>query len=359
VSAKHFIAAGVLVGAVVLTQVGGDAESLRTRRGSDVIVFRHGSGTLARLRLPGRHEVGFPCKHARDQREVVVVNITRQPTGGSTDQPGYENVTPGQALVLALKGESPAVCVCDTVRELLGTDAAEGVFATEGGLRCRVPTGVPELAKLAGGVRAGQKVVMRGRLSASAKGRAVITVDDLETGAPTPGQDEPAWTVGFEWNGERVASLARPGRVTIELPCTHEEGKIEELTLQLRQFRKVDLRVGGHIVEAELADDKEARSYGLQGRDGLLPDHGMWFVFEQPYRAVFVMKTVSFPLSIAFVRDDGTIVNIEKRDPGELREAKALEAVRYVLEMEQGWFTRHGAGPGAKVEWPKDKEGEH
>jgi uncharacterized membrane protein (UPF0127 family) len=93
-------------------------------------------------------------------------------------------------------------------------------------------------------------------------------------------------------------------------------------------------------------------SYGLQGRAGLDTDCGMLFCFDQPCQPLFAMKTVSFPLSIAFIRDDGVIANIVGLEPGDVREAGTGEPVRYVLEMEQGWFRRHDAGPGKAVVIP-------
>jgi hypothetical protein len=137
-----------------------------------------------------------------------------------------------------------------------------------------------------------------------------------------------------------------------DLPCTHAEGEEHELKVVLRAFPEVDLLVGEHRVKAEVMDTPMKRSWGLQGRAGLPEDYGMWFIYDRPVNAVFVMKTVSFPISIAFVRADGTITNIEHLNPGDLRRALSTEKVQYVLEMERGWFKEHEVGPGSVVKWP-------
>jgi uncharacterized membrane protein (UPF0127 family) len=61
------------------------------------------------------------------------------------------------------------------------------------------------------------------------------------------------------------------------------------------------------------------------------------------------MKNTLIPLDAAFLADDGTIVNIEAMKP--LSEASHCSArpVRYVLEMNQGWFAKRGIKPGAKI----------
>jgi uncharacterized membrane protein (UPF0127 family) len=164
---------------------------------------------------------------------------------------------------------------------------------------------------------------------------------------------EPPWTV-VVWQGDtEVARFSRPGEYAVRLPCAHREGAAEAASVRLREFKVVDLEVGGHRVSAELADTPAKLSWGLQGRDGLGPDEGMLFFFERPLRPVFAMKTVSFPLSIAFVRADGTIVSVEKLSPGDRRRVTSPVPVNYALEMAQGWFESHDVAPGGgKVTMP-------
>jgi uncharacterized membrane protein (UPF0127 family) len=357
VKAKGLIAAAVVLGVLVLTQTAGKHQPLQTRVGRDVTVFKQGCGILARLRLPGRHQVEIPCSHVKGEKTVLVVDVTRAVSGRAETGSVYANHTPAEVMMEAMRGRRPAVLVCDTVRASPGADAerlhegAVEVFATDC-LRCLVRSGDTELRKLAATVRNGWKVVIRGSVVGKAGDLPLVLLDGLETGAPTPGRDEPPWTVSFHHGPEEVGKLARTGRMDIQLDCPHAEGKREELTLTLREFKKVDLRLGGHPIEAEVADTPDLRSYGMQGRAGVLPDHGMWFVFERPYFARFVMKTVSFPLSIAFVRADGTITNIEKLNPGDTHMVCSQGPVLYVLEMEQGWFDGHGVEAGDRIDFP-------
>ena len=81
-----------------------------------------------------------------------------------------------------------------------------------------------------------------------------------------------------------------------------------------------------------------------------MPQHeGMLFVFEQPAVQCFWMKNTLIPLTAAFVADDGTIVNLADMQP--LSEAShcSERPVRYVLEMNQGWFDKRRLSAGFKL----------
>ena len=81
-----------------------------------------------------------------------------------------------------------------------------------------------------------------------------------------------------------------------------------------------------------------------------MPQHeGMLFVFDQPSRQCFWMKNTLLALTAAFVSDDGTIVNLEDMKPQTLESHCSLKPVRYVLEMNQGWFARKGIKAGTRL----------
>jgi uncharacterized membrane protein (UPF0127 family) len=61
------------------------------------------------------------------------------------------------------------------------------------------------------------------------------------------------------------------------------------------------------------------------------------------------MKNTLLPLTAAFVADDGTIVNLADMKPQTLDSHCSTKPVRYVLEMNQGWFAKKGIQPGAKL----------
>jgi len=111
----------------------------------------------------------------------------------------------------------------------------------------------------------------------------------------------------------------------------------------------IQFNAGIHNIVAEVARTPGERSTGLMFRPSLGANEGMLFVFEQPGQQCFWMKNTLIPLSVAFVADDGAIVNIEHMKPQTLDSHCSTREVRYVLEMNEGWFSRRGIKPGAKL----------
>ncbi|MFN9775041.1 MAG: DUF192 domain-containing protein [Burkholderiales bacterium] len=116
---------------------------------------------------------------------------------------------------------------------------------------------------------------------------------------------------------------------------------------------RVDIQAGMHVIKAEVAADGATRMRGLMMRERLGPNEGMLFVFEQKAGHCFWMKNTLIPLSIAFIDDDGTIANILDMKPHDESSHCPVRAVRYALEMEQGWFAKRGLKAGARLAQPQ------
>ena len=85
-------------------------------------------------------------------------------------------------------------------------------------------------------------------------------------------------------------------------------------------------------------------------RDSLAPDHGMLFVYEQEEHLSFWMKNTLIPLSIAFIDAAGKIVDIQDMMPLSEESKKSAYPARYALELNQGWFEKHGVRTGDAVQ---------
>jgi hypothetical protein len=112
-------------------------------------------------------------------------------------------------------------------------------------------------------------------------------------------------------------------------------------------LRKVDLSIDMRVIHAEVADSVAARMQGLMYRTSLAPNSGMLFVYEQPAMECMWMKNTLVPLSVAFMDDKGTIINIARMQPQTEDSHCTERPASYALEMEQGWFARNGIRPGA------------
>lgn len=111
----------------------------------------------------------------------------------------------------------------------------------------------------------------------------------------------------------------------------------------------MELRAGMHRIIAEVASTDEARSRGLMFRDKLGPNEGMLFVFRDKAPYCFWMRNTLIPLSIAFLRDDGSVVNLADMKPRSDDSHCAFEPVRYALEMDKGWFADKGIKVGSRI----------
>jgi uncharacterized protein len=112
---------------------------------------------------------------------------------------------------------------------------------------------------------------------------------------------------------------------------------------------RVKLNAGMHVIDAQVAATNEQRMTGLMHRKEMPQHEGMLFVFEQPSVQCFWMMNTLLPLAIAFVADDGTIVNLDEMKPQTTDQHCSTRPVRYVLEMNQGWFAKRGIKAGAKL----------
>jgi hypothetical protein len=115
------------------------------------------------------------------------------------------------------------------------------------------------------------------------------------------------------------------------------------------QLQRIPLSIGIHQIDTQLAVTSEQREIGLMFRKDMPQNEGMLFIFENPSRLCFWMKNTLLPLTAAFVADDGTIVNLENMKPQTTESHCSAKPVRFVLEMNQGWFAKKGVKPGAKL----------
>ncbi len=111
----------------------------------------------------------------------------------------------------------------------------------------------------------------------------------------------------------------------------------------------VRLQAGMHLINAQVAQTPQSQQIGLMHRRSMPSNEGMLFVFGQAQIQCFWMKNTLIPLSAAFVREDGTIVNIADMTPLSEVTHCSKEPVRFVLEMNQGWFAQRRIQPGQRL----------
>jgi uncharacterized membrane protein (UPF0127 family) len=116
-----------------------------------------------------------------------------------------------------------------------------------------------------------------------------------------------------------------------------------------QKFQVISLTAGIHVIQAEVVAKEVERQQGLMFREKMGPNEGMVFLFDTPAKVCMWMKNTLLPLSVAFIDEDGRIVNIENMMPHTTDSHCAKKPVRYALEMNQGWFKQKNIKPGTMI----------
>ena len=102
-------------------------------------------------------------------------------------------------------------------------------------------------------------------------------------------------------------------------------------------------------LQVEIADSQLKREYGLMDRRSLRPNGGMLFKFPHPHYLSFWMKDTYIPLDIAFLDDDGRVLQIEQMNPLSTRAVSSQHICRYALEVNKDWFGKNKITIGSLI----------
>ena len=151
---------------------------------------------------------------------------------------------------------------------------------------------------------------------------------------------------------ERAKKLAALG---IDLVSTGGTSKtLKEAGLEVRDV--ADLTGFPEMMDGRVKTLHPKVHGGLLYRRDLATHEGMLFVFDDAMPQCFWMRNTPTPLSIAFVADDGKIVNIDDMKPFDESSHCSAAPVRFVLEMTQGWFAKRGIKAGFQLAGPPFKK---
>jgi uncharacterized membrane protein (UPF0127 family) len=142
-------------------------------------------------------------------------------------------------------------------------------------------------------------------------------------------------------NYHHLARTAATCLLALATPCIFAQ--------QAAKFPVSQLTAGIYVIKAEVASTETQRALGLMFREIMAPNEGMAFIFDEPAQVCMWMKNTLIPLSVAFLDDNGNIVNIEDMKAQTLESHCAKKPVRYALEMNLGWFKQKNIKPGTTI----------
>ncbi|RKY14956.1 MAG: DUF192 domain-containing protein [Planctomycetota bacterium] len=109
------------------------------------------------------------------------------------------------------------------------------------------------------------------------------------------------------------------------------------------------LEIRGAVVWVEIARTEQQRARGLMFRKKLPENAGMLFVYDNEDFRRFWMKNTYIPLSLAYIDSEGVIFQIEEMEPLDETPVASMRPARFVLEVNRGWFRKHGIGIGDRI----------
>ncbi|WP_211466969.1 DUF192 domain-containing protein [Collimonas silvisoli] len=119
---------------------------------------------------------------------------------------------------------------------------------------------------------------------------------------------------------------------------------------EIQQLPVTSLNIGIHVIKAEVARSEPQREQGLMFRKKMGSNEGMVFVFDAPAGICMWMKNTLIPLSVAFIDQKGTILNVEEMKAQTLDSHCAQGAASYALEMNKNWFKDKNIKPGTVIQ---------
>ena len=112
---------------------------------------------------------------------------------------------------------------------------------------------------------------------------------------------------------------------------------------------RTTIQAGMRRIDAQVAAQPRELAIGLMFRKSMPAHEGMIFVFPESSRQCFWMRNTLMPLSVAFLSEDGHIINTaEMRALSDTPHCSAKPA-KYVLEMNKGWFKKAGLKAGDQL----------
>lgn len=127
---------------------------------------------------------------------------------------------------------------------------------------------------------------------------------------------------------------------------------IQSRAVPLSKYKKATISVKGKKIKVYVAGTREEQEVGLMfvKNNQLLANEGMIFVNKDEQYRIFWMKNTVIPLDIAYLRSNGTIINILTMRAYDESQYPSDAPAMYAVEMHAKWYAKHGVKRGDKFD---------
>ena len=113
-----------------------------------------------------------------------------------------------------------------------------------------------------------------------------------------------------------------------------------------------NVRVAGHSFQTEFATTDETRQRGLSGRDSLVSNAAMLFVFDDSKQRCFWMKDMKFTIDIVWLDASKRVVGVKHNaQPASYPDSYCHDHTQYVVEFVAGTAEKLRLEPGSQFSW--------
>ena len=113
------------------------------------------------------------------------------------------------------------------------------------------------------------------------------------------------------------------------------------------------VQIGGQNVKVDLALTEAEHTKGLSGKNELVENEGMLFIFTESGKHSFWMKDMNFPIDIVWISSDMKVVYIKKNATPETYPEAFIPDVdaKYVLEISAGFSDKNNLKVGDSLKF--------
>lgn len=109
------------------------------------------------------------------------------------------------------------------------------------------------------------------------------------------------------------------------------------------------LLINNHSLDIEYACSIYKQTKGLSDRDSILPNQGMFFVFDKSSVRSFTSEDIKIPLSIGFIDERGLLIELHTMNPMQPKIITSSTPILYAIEAPINWFQERDIRIGDRI----------